>query len=255
MKWNDVKSLQAAFVGLSPKFQRPVTDYIQTFIPKRFRGVRFELFDDGLKPLVRDIANNLITGHEVGLLFAGDVGVGKTAALWWLARVYATHLYLTGLQRYSDDLDLEQLEEAISFHGLSLDKQHESLNNQVVSVTSFELVRRLRTYYGSTKPVTIGEHGAPTVLTAPFVFIDDIGRDSEDRLGWNKSVQEEYYDERWKWGRPVIATSNFTVDVMRKEWPGWERMVDRLLDPIWMRKVQIEGGTKRTKDFQQKATK
>jgi DNA replication protein DnaC len=246
--------LQAAFQDLPPKFRQPVTDYVQTFVPERFRQIKFDLFDKGLKPFVRTTANNLIRGKKEGLLFTGEVGVGKTAAMWWLARVYATHLYLTGLQRSSVNLDPEELGEALQFHGLNLDGQDKSLNRQVVFVTSFELVRRLRAYYGNTKPATIGEHGPPTVLTAPFVFIDDIGRDEEDRNGWNKSVQEEYYDERWSWGRPVIATCNFTVKVMREDWEGWERMVDRLLDPVWMVKCEITGASKRTKKFQKKVT-
>lgn len=75
------------------------------------------------------------------------------------------------------------------------------------------------------------EHGRKLmeqVENAPYIIIDDIG--AERGTDWAAERFLMIVDERWKWQRPIIATTNFPLkrDILGAELG--DRLASRLLD-------------------------
>ena len=232
----DCASVRKWFDKQPAKVRVPLLILFDKCVPVRHRGVRLDLIDDEYRHVVVEVIDSLFTRQQRGLFLAGEIGVGKTSTLYVILKSILTGHYLLKLQ--TKDEDVESLDE------FEIENIMGGLKHFFVSVTHFELVRQLREYYGAFNR----SDREPDVVTRPLVFIDDLGRGYDDQSGWNLALLDEYFDRRWQNHQPVFVTTNKKPEELRT-WPTWGRIIDRLCDPIWMRKVWISGRSKRTREF------
>lgn len=229
-------SLREQFDKHSAKVRTPLLQFLHAHIPVRHRDARLDLIDDEYRHIVIEVVDSLLTNEPKGIFLAGDIGVGKTSALHVILKSVLMAQYLINLQLMDEDVEL--------LTNYEIERTAGELRHLFVSVSHFELVRQLRDFYGSVNR----SEREPTVVSRPLVFIDDLGRGYDDQSGWNLALLDEYFDRRWQYYRPVLVTTNKKPEELRN-WPGWGRIVDRLCDPLWMRKVWISGKSKRSKEF------
>lgn len=232
----DCASVREWFDKQSGKARVPLLRLFDECVPVRHRNVRLDLIDDEYRCIVVEVIESLFTRQPKGIFLAGEIGVGKTSTLHVILKSVLTGRYQLELQ--AKDGDVESLD------GYEIENVVNGLRHLFVSVTHFELVRQLREYYGAFNR----SDGGLDVVTRPLVFIDDLGRGYDDQSGWNLALLDEYFDRRWQNHRPVFVTTNKKPEELRT-WPTWGRIIDRLCDPIWMRRVWISGKSKRTKEF------
>lgn len=196
-------------------------------IPERHRILSPNRVEPELWVKVGRAVESLLTNSPRGMFLLGPVGTGKTALLYliwrefafWLARWYG---------KYKGD---SAGDEVTLYHWY---------RNKVTDVrfyTHGELVDELRDHADH-------EHSAPCYNPNIILLLDDLGRGFDDKSGWNVSLQDEYFDWRWKNNLPTFVTTNLTSDELRS-WAGWRRIVDRLGDQAWMEGYTIGGKSKR----------
>ena len=232
----DCASVREWFDKQPSRLRVPLLVLLDECVPVRHRDVRLDLIDDEYRCIVVEVIDSLFTGQPKGLFLAGEIGVGKTSALLVILKSVITGRYLLELQ--AKDESFEPLDD------FEIGNIVSGLKHLFVSVTHFELVRQLREYYGAFNK----SDREPDVVTRPLVFIDDLGRGYDDQSGWNLALLDEYFDRRWQNHQPVFVTTNKKPEELRT-WPTWGRIIDRLCDPIWMRKVWVSGKSKRTREF------
>ena len=157
-----------------------------------------------------------------GIFLTGPVGTGKTHALYAITRLLIRRLVAQQLKAWGVVLENDDpsIEGAL---GINL---RLGLIDHIKIVTHFEFIRQLREAIST-------ERGMYGVFPESILMIDDLGRGHDDKSGWNLSLQDEFFDLRWKAGnKPVFITTNLTPNELRS-WPGWTRIIDRLCDPGW----------------------
>lgn len=234
----DCASIREWFDKQPAKVRVPLLILLDECVPVRHRDVRLDLIDDEYRCTVVEVIDSLFTTQPKGIFLAGEIGVGKTSTLLVILKSVLTGRYLEIIEIQTEDEDIESLD------GYKIENIVNGLKHLFVSVTHFELVRQLREYYGAFNR----SDREPDVVTRPLVFIDDLGRGYDDQSGWNLALLDEYFDRRWQNNQPVFVTTNKKPEELRT-WPTWGRIIDRLCDPIWMRKVWISGESKRSKEF------
>ncbi len=84
----------------------------------------------------------------------------------------------------------------------------------------------------------------------PILFLDDLGR--EYTTDFPLSRFENFVEYRYSNLLPSFVTTNLSFgDLQKKE--GWERIVDRMKDTKWMRKLTIAGSSLRGKEIDENA--
>jgi len=188
---------------------------IMSLWPERHRFFSYERIDSESLPHVIEVINRVWSEKAIGMMCCGDVGTGKTAIL-----------------------RLVQLAAYILYGGYGAAKDH------IVYVSHFELVRQLREYQSLRETVGVDQVGTPKSHYVRHLFIDDLGRGYEDKAGWNLSLLEEMFNERYERMKPTFVSTNKTPDEL-KSWEGWSRIVDRLLDPSYMLTISTGSGSRR----------
>ncbi len=200
---------------------RKFEKYISTILSPRHRNAKLELVDPIIQPIIRDSIDSLFTHNPNGLLLMGSIGCGKTSILAIVVKEY------TGRYLEENPMPLHYyLEQHI----------------RIRFVTHAELINNLRYY---NKDTDNGRMVIPEGFQKRILLLDDLGRGFDDRAGWNLSLQEEYFDYRWKFNYPTFITTNLTHSELRS-WPNWQRIVDRIADPNWITSVIVPGGSKRS---------
>jgi DNA replication protein DnaC len=202
--------------------------------PKRFRKVRTAeigkrggLSDGDVKKfhtVITDTIDGFSDEEPRGLLLSGSVGCGKTAAMY---------LVLVGYLQWFIHQNLDQFIQSA-----------EVLKAQVSAVTHYELVRDLREYFLDREDE--GERPSMPYSHVPLLCVDDLGRGYDDKHGMNLTQLDELFDLRWREERLTVVTTNKTPEEL-KAWSGWERIIDRLLDPSWNRTFNVGGESGRRK--------
>lgn len=182
------------------------------------------------------------------MFFTGPVGTGKTALLWLIHAEYAKRMATV----YATSEDVRKDAESQTDNWFKGDERQSAVEDKIeqyylfrvrriIALTHSELIQRLRS--------SVSDSGALSKSSALFdaeyiLLLDDLGRGYDDKSGWNLSLQDEYFDYRWKNNLPTFVTTNLTRDQLRS-WAGWERIVDRLGDPNWMSAFTLGGDSKR----------
>ena len=189
----------------------------------RHRGAKIGDLPTELQTMVQGCMDSF-TEQEgwKGIFLSGRVGAGKTHALYAIVRLFIQRLVTRQLRASGIVLedDNPSTEDNI-FMSLRL-----NIADRIQIVTHFEFIRQLR-------EAAATERGIYGLFPQSILMIDDLGRGHDDKSGWNLSLQDEFFDLRWKAGNePVFITTNLTPDELRS-WPGWTRIIDRLCDPAW----------------------
>lgn len=201
-------------------------------------------------PIMKSI-DSLFTTKPRGMFLTGPVGTGKTAILWLIREEYAKRMaevYATNedvladarqdaaIRNFSpiDEVDQSYIEDKLEIY-------YRARMCSFQALTHTELIQELRN--------SVDENGELTRHTGLFkketiLLLDDLGRGYDDKGGWNLSLQDEYFDLRWKNDSPTFVTTNLTGEQLRA-WPGWTRIIDRLVDPSWMQSCTVAGESKR----------
>jgi len=237
-KYKDYRELEDKFVAFPKDFKEPIFHYLNTAIPIEFRNTKFDMFDDALKPVLQRVVLNLLNNEPVGLLLMGDIGVGKTAALWWLSNIYLTKLYIDQLGILSENLDFDYLRTRLS--AIEFLKTPFYLSRGCEVKTAFQHTTNMRfNFQNNSEYKEMGEFYKYTNM-----FIDDFGVELDDAKGWNRSLWDEFIDYRWRWSKPLFITTNFMLDDLLA-WKSWARVVDRLVTKKKMIRIQVKGRSKR----------
>jgi len=187
-------------------------------MPWRFRNVTLDRIHDDLRSSVEAAINEFahpIQGRK-GLLLSGDVGVGKTAALWVLVKYYYAYRFLVDKTEQDPN-------------GSEGPEQWNEDPASMIYLTHFKLSGELRDYHRHTD---VGAN-QPESYWRPLVAIDDLGTRFEDKAGWNIAIEYDFFNRRWERGLPLYCTTNKSIAELR-ETEGWARIADRLADPAWI---------------------
>lgn len=200
---------------------------------------------DDIKAELFQSIDCLRSDKPTGLLLMGEVGCGKTSIL---NIIFESHLQTVKseiLNKYSKSA-LQILPDNNIY--IKESDRMRVLNPvtwaSIGYYTHWQLLRILRECYDSedTLDWRRWRQGGDFIL-----LIDDFGAAYEDRSGWNLSLQDEFFDNRWKRKLPTFITTNFDGPRLRSM-EGWERIVDRIADPSWITAVNVPGGSRRKAD-------
>lgn len=214
------------------------------FVAKRHHVVTWQDVPLLVRTEAQAARDSLFTTKPQGLLIMGPVGSGKTSVISLIVIDYIRRVIKAvaaeswkDWQELSIDPDFKILEYA-----------YRHLRLRITLVTHTELVQKLRAHF---EPEDRGRvvRGLPYDLEKPIVLIDDLGIAHDDRSRWNLSLQQDYFDWRWRENLPTFITTNRAAkrespDYIRK-WPGWERIVDRICDPEFMTTVVLNRESRR----------
>lgn len=207
---------------------RPIVDqYLNGHIPPKFRSATFSLIDRSCSEAVK----TCIEGDQ-GLFLAGPVGTGKTSALYIILKALL----------FKQISSLAKTEPLTSFRDL-FPRIRASLSIYRW-FNHFELVRSLRTYYDDYQNL----YNIPEFFRTPSIFVDDLGSGYDDKSGWNVALLNEFFGYRDQYRLRIFVTTNKTPSELRV-WNGWERIIDRLCDPSWMRTATMTGQSKRNQQW------
>ena len=214
-------------------------------VPARHQHLDSARVDGRVWTLVLGSITSLFTTEPHGLFLTGPVGTGKTALLWLIRAEYAKQMATV----YATDKEIRADAEREAASQAPIEDQIELYYCYRMGVfqiqTHGELIQDLRN--------SVKENGGLDRTGALFnpktiLLLDDLGRGYDDKGGWHLSLQDEYFDWRWKNNLPTYVTTNLTAKQLR-EWPGWTRIIDRLVDPAWMRSCTVGGGSRRRAEF------
>jgi DNA replication protein DnaC len=187
-----------------------------------------------------------LTSSKKGLLILGEKGVGKTSALAIVAKYYLQKK----AERLIDVIGDKEFQLAVEKYGGSngsfvspvilifkKEKKEGVVHPHVLLPMSMISLEYLTHNQFITRLRNNPSH--EDWWDCELLLLDDIGRGQDDNSGWNISLQEEFFDYRWKRKLPTFITSNITPSAFRS-WPGWGRIVRRLADEDWMITIVIK---------------
>lgn len=237
-KFKDYHEIEKYYNSFPSDFRKPIDFFIEKAIPPEFRHIKFDMFDESLKSTLEKVSINLLNDNPVGLLLMGNIGTGKTSALWWLSKIYAVRTYIEYLYRFDKNLNFDNLREPLLYPEIINCYSYLEITCGVR--TAFQHTTNMRfNFQNNTEYKEMGR-----LYNLPNMFIDDFGVELDDAGGWNKTLWDEFIDYRWRWSKPLFITTNFMLDEM-KAWNPWARVVDRLTTKKKMIRIQIKGGSKR----------
>jgi len=195
-------------------------DCLRALLSPRHIGTNLDQIDDQIKPIVKKSIDSLFTNHPRGLILIGDVGCGKTSVLSVIIKEY--------IKRHFANKKIP-------------DGHPPNIYANIKMVTHAELISKLRSENSENErvPPIAGQDWKKSII-----LIDDLGRGYDDKLGWNQTLQDEFFDFRWKNILPTFISTNYNKEELRS-WPGWERIVDRIADPNWLTAVVVPGESRR----------
>jgi len=218
---------------------RPMLDdFFLNHIPVTFLDVIQAKIDDSCTVSINGCIDDE-RGLQKGLLLSGPVGTGKTSALYVLFKHLIWKFFRENI---ASQLEREESDRA------PIESLIKCLGRQFAFLTHFELIRQLRAYYERSN---LGDE-QPEIFRVPLLFIDDLGRGYDDKSGWNLALLDEFFDLRYQHRLRIFVTTNKTPQELRA-WENWERIIDRLCDPSWMRTAMMGGKSKRTKEWPEKS--
>lgn len=177
----------------------------------RYVGITFDGIEKSLQPLVRRAIESYFTEPK-SIFLCGPVGCGKTAAM----EIVKTYL-VYGVSEY---LNRNGLSLHSTWSSESGEDRAKKARSEIKRINHFDLVSQLRQQVDNRKSrFDIDSFG---------LFVDDLGTAQETE--WNLSLLQKFFNSRWEDGKPLFITSNKTPAELM-EWPGWSRIVDRILDP------------------------
>lgn len=232
----DSSTVWSRFAALPEVAQTPLLTCLQGRIPLAYFGAKLELVDQAYKEVITQTIDQILAGNTVGLCLAGNIGVGKSSAMYLIMKYVLTAQYVTFLEGMEGEIEHRNYWDG--------ERAVIATKGNLIILTHFELTRALRQAYDGNERFP----ERPYFLDASYLFVDDFGRGYDDRSGWNVALLEEYIDDRWRNKRPMFITTNKRPEELRA-WDGYARIIDRLLDPAWMRKVWIGGKSKRSTEF------
>jgi DNA replication protein DnaC len=204
--------------------------------PKAFEDVNWDYFPKDIRAASIESLDSLHGDNPRGMLIMGPVGTGKTSLLWLIAKE-RINKWCVRVSLYLEKLRDEYGEEW-------LEHLHSTPFQLITIIKHSDVVRELREHrtagyeYSATFPET---------LKRRVICIDDLGVGYDDQSGWNRSLQEEWFDWRWENRMPLIITTNKGRGGEHglRNWPGWTRIVDRIADPQFTITVALPGESQR----------
>ena len=227
-------------------------DKAALIIDKAFRGLRsysqrhtVARLSHLAPPLAKvcvDTIHNLFFGDKKGLLLVGPTGTGKTYAIIAMLReIMICTLAIPGQVPSMDVLDEES--EAYAENPQAGIYIAECLGKSAL-MTHWDFVRTLR---------ALAEDDIPnfyrTQLGKLVLVIDDLGRGYDDRGGWNQSLEDEFFDWRWREQLPLFLTNNIPLEGGRlkaSDWGGRVRVIDRICDTSYTNIYVLNEKSRRT---------
>jgi len=195
-------------------------EYQRSILSPRHIEADVNKIDKRIRPIVEASIDSLFTDKPRGLLLLGAVGCGKTSILSIVVKEY--------MRRYFAENEIPEGHFLNSYINLKF-------------VTHAELISILRSAAAETD-------GIPPLARYDWkkgiILIDDLGRGYDDSSGWNQTLQDEFFDYRWRNKFPTFMTTNYNKEELLS-WPGWERTIDRIADPDWLTAVVVPGDSRR----------
>jgi len=225
--------------------------YWQIITTERHRGLSVDLVEPKIWESLSQIIKNIDEKKKPnGALLIGPVGTGKTSLIY----ITAFHILKAIAENYPR---LENFTENF--------KEEHSLYTEEDLIVHLNSVRwffsqvniSIQTHWSLTQALrkSAGESGLSydghLFDKKMILFLDDLGRGYDDKAGWSIALQDEYIDYRWRNSLPTFVTTNLTPEELRT-WPGYERIVDRIADPAWMKTIVVTGESKRRREFYEK---
>jgi DNA replication protein DnaC len=227
-------------ISPGPTTARPAVELACEFFwrpPAAFRNVNWDYFPSSIRAAVNESIGSLYGYTPRGLLIMGPVGTGKTSLIWLIV--------LERIREYFSQCEA-RLEQLRANYGEGwLDDLYEETRRRLITVIKHgDVVRELREHRIADCAETF-----PEILRRRLICIDDLGVGHDDQVGWNLSLQEEWFDWRWENRLPLIITTNKgrSGEHGLRSWPGWARIVDRIADPEYMIAISLPGKSKRVK--------
>ncbi|KGK88007.1 DNA replication protein [Clostridium sp. HMP27] len=135
---------------------------------------------------------------------------------------------------------------------------NELLNNfiPVVCVSAIGILERIKDSFGK-----YGDDGIQSILNcldnADLLIIDDLG--TENNTAWSRSTMYQILDTRYRKKKPLVVTSNLTMDQLRKRYDQecednekgrtFDRLVNEMCTPIenLSPSIRVKKGKEKTK--------
>lgn len=220
--------------------------------PAKFRDVSFSKIDKIVKRNIKLAIPPLHGEYPKGLFLIGIPGTGKTSILYLIKKKMAFNIAVNHPSFSALFSEVENYPHGTEYSTLNINEKDRILSEQLISshymsrnmnviiVSHFELTKELRDFGIQN------ENHSQTWLydKTKVLMVDDLGRGYDDQSGWNLALQDEYFDWRWQHNLPTYITTNKTPTELRS-WKGWERIIDRLVDPSWTVSLEIGGESKR----------
>ena len=229
-------------------------NYWQNVADFRHQGLSIDLIEPKVWNPLSQIMNNISEKKTPnGALLIGPVGTGKTSLIY----ITAFHIVKSIAENYPrlenfsdkhrDEFMLQTEDDLIQY----LKTMHWLYGQVDISIlTHWSFTQALRKAAGESGL----NYNGYLFQDKMILFLDDLGRGYDDKAGWSLALQDEYIDYRWRNSLPTFITTNKTPEELRG-WPGYERIIDRIADPAWMKKIVIAGESKRRREFYEKEVK
>lgn len=227
------------------------TNLVNDYIEPRHRRAVWDRVHIKVRDAAQVCAKSLFTNEPRGLFLFGNVGTGKTSvmsliAMWYLKAMLA-RVDAATRDRW-DDFQKDGFENWLG-HCRAL------VNIDLATVTHGNLVDRLRAHRlaRDDNGRWVVTSGTPEYLLRRVLIIDDLGVNYDDQAGWNLQLQQEYFDWRWRQDLPTFITTNLKPHDKPphgiRAWSGYQRIVDRLCDPGFIRTMVLQGDSCRRADY------
>jgi DNA replication protein DnaC len=210
---------------------------VESYFSPRHLAARMDRVDKDVQAEIYKCLGSISGGDPYGLLFSGAVGNGKTSILCLLFKYFIDEAKRHFYKKIAPDI--------IAVVG----EYFYTGPNEVFSVKNSDYIRFV-THAGLVEVLRSekSETGASLehhyLFQTKIILLDDLGRGYDDKSGWNISLLEEFFDYRWRTNKLTFITTNFEIPDMRR-WDGWQRIVDRILDPHWIVPIAVPGTTLR----------
>jgi len=121
----------------------------------------------------------------------------------------------------------------------------------VAFVSSIDIINKIYSGYGRDDD---GTAFLNSLNRAALLIIDDLGAESKGKSGKDREIIYQIVDNRLRSKRPMIVTSNYTMDELRQrlDYDGVNRIVDRLAEICVP--IKIDGPSIRQQKAAQKRT-
>lgn len=203
--------------------------FIDKVVPRKFHNLGLtQVVPQEHTSLFNSVVASFGKEEPISLYLYGGVGVGKTATLYALYKLYFLNKYITILDDFpatNDDYNIT----------IRLGWEHKNAR----IFTHYNLIKEMRDMNYESEDCT----DLPEIADTKILFIDDIGRGYSDKAGWNQALLSEFIDYRWANHLPTYFSSNRNPKELGNFFSP--EAIDRLADTNWLTLVRYSGKSHR----------